>query len=105
MAFLWCKDYFCRVDAVRVGDYSMSDIDEFEEEIPIRRIIQHPDFSVWTAANDICLLELVHSADTSSQFVSSSDIPEQEAGVGTLCQAAGWEAGLAGEDYLQKVEV
>ena len=88
-----------------MGDYSMSDIDEFEEEIPIRRIIQHPDFSVWTAANDICLLELGHSADTSSQFVSSSDIPEQEPGLGTLCQAAGWEAGLAGEDYLQKVEV
>ena len=83
----------------------MSDIDDFEEEIPIERIIQHPDFSVWTAANDICLLELVHSADTSSQFVSSSNVPEQEVAVGTLCQAAGWDAGLAGEDYLQKVEV
>ena len=80
----------------------MSDIDEFEEEIPIRRIIQHPDFSVWTAANDICLLELGHSADTSSQFVSSSDIAEAEPGLGTGCMVPGWEDD---EDYLQKVEV
>ena len=88
-----------------MGDYSMSEIDEFEEEIPIKRIIQHPDYSVWTAANDICLLELGHSADTSSQFVSSSGIPEQEVAEGTLCQAAGWDAGMAGEHYLQKVGV
>ena len=83
-----------------MGDYSMSDIDEFEEEIPIKRIIQHPDYSVWTAANDICLLELGHSADTSSQFVSSSDIAEQEPGVGTRCRVPGWDDE---EDYLQKV--
>ena len=92
-----------RLAMARVGDYSRNETDVFEQDIPISKITQHPDWQVWTGfVNDICLLELVHSADTSSQFVSSSEIAEQEAGVGTLCQAAGWEAG---EDYLQKVEV
>ena len=84
-----------------MGDYSRNETDAFEQDIPISQIVQHPDWHVWSGfVNDICLLELDHSADTSSQFVSSSGIAEQEPGVGTRCRVPGWDDD---EDYLQKV--
>ena len=92
-----------RLAMARVGDYSRNETDVFEQDIPISKITQHPDWQVWTGfVNDICLLELGHSADTSSQFVSSSEIAEQEPGLGTRCMVPGWEDD---EDYLQKVNL
>ena len=84
-----------------MGDYSRNETDAFEQDIPISNVLQHPDWHVWSGfVNDICLLELDHSADTSSQFVSSSGIAEQEPGVGTRCRVPGWDDD---EEYLQKV--
>ena len=73
---------------VRVGNYYTDITDEFEEDIAVKKIIVHEYFDSWTLQNDICLLILEKSADTTSQFVSTIALPSDESvyNPGDICQ-------------------
>ena len=79
---------FSGVDTVRVGDYYTDRLDEFEEDIAVKKIIVHEYFDTWTNQNDICLLILENPADITSQFVSTIGLPSDESDYipGEICQ-------------------
>ena len=73
---------------VRVGDYYKDIMDEFEEDIAVKKIIIQEYYDSWTLQNDICLLILEKPADTSSEFVSTIALPSDESDYipGHTCQ-------------------
>ena len=84
---------FSGLTTVRVGDYYTDMLDEFEEDIAVRKITVHEDFDSWTIQNDICLLTLEKPADTTSQFVSTIALPSDESDYnpGDICQETVYE--------------
>merc|ERR1719391_1849508 len=61
---------------VAVGSHNLYSDDADQENIAVKRIVMHEDYSSWTVENDICLLELEHSA-TMGSHVGTISLPSQ----------------------------
>ena len=95
---------------VRVGEYSLLEVDPDQAELHVKRIILHEDYDPETVENDICMLELESEADLSSPNIGTLSLPFQgeEYEEGTLCTVIGWgslEEGGYLSMILQKVDL
>ena len=77
---------------VRVGEFSLLEVDPDQEDIQVKRIILHEDYDPETVENDICMLELESEANLSSPYIGLLSLPYQgeEYQEGTLCTVIGW---------------
>jgi len=104
-----CDGQSARRLGVAVGNHNLYSDDADQENIAVKRIVMHPDYSSWTVENDICLLELEHAA-TMGSHVSTISLPSanEEYTEGTMCTVTGWGTTSEGGSLartLQKVDV
>merc|ERR1712088_1232938 len=59
---------------VAVGSHKLHSTDSDQENIQVKRVIQHEDYDSWTINNDICLLEL-ESSVTMGSHVAAIALP------------------------------
>ena len=81
-----------RLESVKVGDYNPGEVDEFEKEINIKRVVQHENFTTMGLDYDICLVELQDSIELVPGHVEAVNITEVEADAGVMCTVAGWDS-------------
>ena len=83
---------YCRINSVKVGDYNPTEVDDYEKEVSIKRVIKHENFTTMGLDYDICLVELEDSVEMVVGHVEAVNITEAEAGPGVMCQVAGWDS-------------
>ncbi|XP_004609718.2 cathepsin G [Sorex araneus] len=80
---------------VILGAHNIGRQERTQQQIPVRRIIPHPDYDIQDNRNDIMLLQLESRARI-NRFVRPLRLPHSRSRLppGTTCTAAGW--GLIG---------
>merc|ERR1712179_602231 len=84
--------------------------DPDQKGFAVSKVELHENYDSWTVENDICLLTLSGSADTSSPNIGFIGFPSsmEEYPAGTMCTVTGWgttsEGGSLGRT-LQEVDV
>jgi len=73
----------------RVGEHYNGRKEGFEVDIPVEKIILHPDYSKSLHNNDIALLKLSQPAQLNSH-VHPACLPSGEIPVGSQCYITGW---------------
>merc|ERR1712212_399042 len=83
---------------VAVGSHKLHSTDSDQENIQVKRVIQHEDYDSWTINNDICLLEL-ESSVTMGSHVAAIALPSanEEYSEGTMCTVTGWGTSCQGD--------
>ena len=89
---------------MRVGEYSLLEVDPAQEDIPVQRIMLHEEYDPGTVENDICMLELESEANLASPFIGTLSLPFQgeEYEEGAPCTVIGWGSTEEG-GYLSMV--
>merc|ERR1712123_357622 len=72
---------------VCVGNHHLNEEDPDQADIAVLAVHLHEDYDSWTIYNDICLLDLVSSADLSSDVIDVIALPMagEEYDIGTMC--------------------
>lgn len=73
---------------MNVGEYDLSD--GAENAIEIANVYMHPSYSDITYENDIAILELTESVNTSAVTIATSDVTTQYAIENSIATVAGW---------------
>ncbi|XP_035693354.1 trypsin-like [Branchiostoma floridae] len=94
---------------VSVGSHNLYSDDDDQENIQVKRVVQHEDYDDRTIDNDIALLEL-ETPITIGSHVGTVNLPDAESDVsgGTTCTVTGWGRTSEGGSLarvLQKVDV
>ncbi|XP_054548845.1 mast cell protease 3-like [Talpa occidentalis] len=83
----------CKGSSITVilGAHDITMQERTQQVIPVKRAIPHPDYNLWTKANDIMLLQLQGNA-TLNTNVKTIRLPKKKKSVksGKLCTVAGW---------------
>ncbi|XP_006835575.1 PREDICTED: granzyme B-like [Chrysochloris asiatica] len=82
---------FGRFMNVTLGAHDISQNEETQQFIPVRRAITHPDYNTKTHVNDIMLLQLKKKANL-TKAVGILQLPKTKTQVkpGKTCRVAGW---------------
>ncbi|XP_045211106.2 neurotrypsin-like [Mercenaria mercenaria] len=84
---------------VVVGDQNNIHRDPTEETILIQRVVIHTNYNPATHENDIALIKLAHSVDTSSSYVKPACLPtfgDSELDLASKCYVTGWGETMKG---------
>uniref|UniRef100_A0A8C0GVA2 Peptidase S1 domain-containing protein n=1 Tax=Chelonoidis abingdonii TaxID=106734 RepID=A0A8C0GVA2_CHEAB len=83
----------CKGDeiTVKLGAHNISEQEQSQQEIPVRRQILHPQYDNKTTNNDIMLLQLAKTVKL-NKWVKTIPLPRTNKRVkpGTKCSVAGW---------------
>ncbi|KAJ8319512.1 hypothetical protein KUTeg_004603 [Tegillarca granosa] len=76
---------------VRLGDYNLNVKEKSEQTFSITKIILHSQYVSGNHANDIALVKLNRTANTTSNYINTACIPNIDTNTETgFCYATGW---------------